>query len=107
MDSGPLREHISENAPVTAGENHPIAAERGVGRHDIEGNFCSRSLSRLLKLESKQTNMMQESLKVYRLVIFLALAVSFVSGKINVTNNIIVLHRLRYRVSILRLGHSK
>ena len=38
--------------------------------------------------------MVQESLKVYRLVIFLALAVSFVSGKINITNNIIVLHRL-------------
>ena len=82
-DSGPLREQISENAPVTAVENHPIAAERGVGRHDIEENFCSRS---------KQANMMQESLKVYRLLIFLALAVSFVSGKINVTNNIIVLH---------------
>ena len=84
---------MSENAPVTAGENHPIAAERDVGRHDIEENFCSRSLSRLLKLESKQANMMQESLKVYRLVIFLALAVSFVSGKINVTSNIIVSHR--------------
>ena len=93
VDSGPLRERINENAPVTAGKNHPIAAERGVGRHDIEENFCSRSLSRLLKLESKQANMMQESLKVYRLVIFLALVVSFVSGKINVTNNIIVLHR--------------
>ena len=91
-DSGPLKEQISENAPDTAVENHPIAAERGVGRHDIEENFCSRSLSRLLKLESKQANMMQESLTVYRLVIFLALAVSFVSGKINVTNNIIVLH---------------
>ena len=107
-DSGPLREQMSENGPVAAVENHPIAAERGVGRHDIEENFCSRSLSRqLLKLESKQANMMQESLKVYRLLIFLALAVSFVSGKINVTNNIIVLHRLRYRVSILRLRHSK
>ena len=92
-DSGPPRKQIGENAPVTAVENHPIAAERGVGRHDIEENFCSRSLSRLLKLESKQANMMQESLKVYRFVIFLALAVSFVSGKINVTNNIIVLHR--------------
>ena len=64
-----------------------------MGRHYIEENFCSRSLSQLRKLESKQANMMQESLKVYRLVIFLALAVSFVSGKINVTNNIIVLHR--------------
>ena len=93
-DSGLLREQISENAPVTAVENHPIAAERGGGRHDIEKYFCSRSLSRLLKLESKQANMMQESLKVYRLVMFLALAVSFVSGnRINVTNNIIVLHR--------------
>ena len=51
--------------------------------------------------------MMQESLKVYRLVIFLALAVSFVSGKINVFNNISVASPLRYRVSILRLGHSK
>ena len=80
-------------ATVTAVENHPIPAERGLGRHDIQENFCSRSLSRLLKLESKQANMMQESLKVYRLVIFLALAVCFVSGKINVTNNIIVLHR--------------
>ena len=87
-DSGPPREQISENAPVTAVENHPIAAERGVGRHYIEENFCSRSLSQLRKLESKQANMMQESLKVYRLLIFLALAVSFVSGKINVTNNI-------------------
>ena len=56
-----------------------------------EENFCSRSLSQLRKLESKQANMMQESLKVYHLLIFLALAVSFVSGKINVTNNIIVL----------------
>ena len=92
-DSGPPREQISENAPVTAVENHPIAAERGVGRHYIEENFCSRSLSQLRKLESKQANMMQESLKVYRLVIFLALAVYFVSGKINVTNNIILLHR--------------
>ncbi|XP_044165878.1 receptor-type tyrosine-protein phosphatase mu-like isoform X3 [Acropora millepora] len=45
-----------------------------------EENFCSRSLSQLRKLESEQANMMQESLKVYRLVIFLALAVSFVSG---------------------------
>ena len=91
-DSGPLREQISENSPVTAVENHPIAAERGVGRHDEkEENSCSRSLSRLRKLESKQANMMKESLKVYRLVIFLALAVSFVSGKINVTNNIIVI----------------
>ncbi|XP_067028441.1 uncharacterized protein [Acropora muricata] len=79
-DSGGPREQIGENAPVTAVENHPVAAERGVGRHDIEENFCSRSLSRLLKLESKQANMMQESLKVYRLLIFLALAVSFVSG---------------------------
>ena len=58
-----------------------------------EENFCSRSLPRLLKLESKQANMMQESLKVYRLVIFLVLAVSFVSGKINVTTNIMVLQR--------------
>ena len=72
-DSGPPREQISENVPVTDVENHP--------------------LSRLLKLESKRANTMQESLKVYRLVIFLALAVSLVSGKINVTNNIIVLHR--------------
>ena len=46
------------------------------------------------QFKSKQANMVQESLKVYRLVIFLALAVSFVSGKINITNNIIVLHRL-------------
>ena len=93
-DSGPPREQIGENAPVTAVENHPIAAERGVGMHDLEETFCSRSLSRqLLKLESKQANIMQEKLKVYRLLIFLALAVSFVSGKINVTNNIIVLHR--------------
>ena len=92
-DSGSPREQISENAPVTAFENHPIAAERGVGRHYIEENFCSRSLSQLRKLESKQANMMQESSNVYRLVIFLGLAVSFVSGKINVTNNIIALHR--------------
>ena len=93
-DSGPPREQIGENEPVKAVETHPIAAKRGVGRHDIQENFCSRSLSRqLLKLESKQANMMQESMKVYRLVIFLALAVSFVLGKINVTNNIIVLHR--------------
>ena len=54
--------------------------------------------------KSKQANMVQESLKVYHLVIFLALAVSFVSGKINVTNNIV--SPLRCRVSILRLGHS-
>ena len=32
--------------------------------------------------------MMQGNLKFYRLVIYLALAVSFVSGKINVTINI-------------------
>ena len=38
--------------------------------------------------------MAQGSLNVYQLVIYLALAVSFVSGKINVTNNTIVLHRL-------------
>ena len=33
--------------------------------------------------------MMQGNLKFYRLVIYLALAVSFVSGKINVTINIV------------------
>ena len=37
-DCGPLREQIGENEPVTAVENHPIAAERGVGRHD-RGKF--------------------------------------------------------------------
>ena len=46
------------------------------------------------QFKSKQANMVQGSLKVYRLVIYFALSVSFVSGKINVTNNVIVLHRL-------------
>ena len=46
------------------------------------------------QFKSKQATMAQGSLNVYRLVIYLALAVSFVSGKINVTNNTIVLHRL-------------
>ena len=33
--------------------------------------------------------MVPGNLKVYRLVIYLGLSVSFVSGKINVTNNVI------------------
>ena len=35
------------------------------------------------QFKSKQAKMMQGNLKVYRLVIYLALSVSFVSGKIN------------------------
>ena len=46
------------------------------------------------QFKSKQAKMVQGNLKVYRLVIYLALSVSFVSGKINVTNNVILLHRL-------------
>ena len=51
--------------------------------------------------------MMKENVDFCRLVIYFALAVSFVSGKINVTINIVVLHRLLSVVfRILSLGLS-
>ena len=51
------------------------------------------------KLKSKQANMVQGNLKFYHLAIYLALAVSIVSGKINVTNIIVFASSLHCRVS--------
>lgn len=50
--------------------------------------------------------MMQGNLKFYRFVIYLALAVSFVSGKINVTIINIVASSLSVVFRILSLGLS-